>query len=157
MSERLREYREEALMNQSEISRALRISRGGINRWKKRDAHKISLENSIQACDVLGATLEELPPGTIRMGVLDPGFLQKAMSLVSDIYKRIDNSDRAKLLITLESFVDFDETIGSEVVLSLVKTCATTDDLFELDHCIDRTHQNNVADIECVYCGHIGL
>ena len=39
------------------------------------------------------------------------------------------------------------EVVDREVILPVVEPRATTDDLFELDHGIDRTHQHDVADV----------
>lgn len=120
ISERLREFRERIAMSQSELSRHLGISRGGVNRWEKGDAHKMSLENAIQACRVLQVTLEELAHGDAPVGTLDPASLEKAMFLVSNVYKRMDDSDRAKLVSMVYQLV----AEGNEVPNSLVAQLA---------------------------------
>ena len=120
ISERLREFRERKSMSQSELSRALNISRGGVNRWEKGDAHKMSLDIAIRACEVLGVTLEELGHGTEAVGALDVEALAKAMSLVSAVFKRMDDSDRANLVSMVYQLV----AQGNEVPPSLVTQMA---------------------------------
>ena len=120
ISERLRTFREKVPMSQSELSRALNISRGGVNRWEKGEAHKMSFEIAIRACEVLGVTLEELARGSAPIGVLDVDALGKAMSLVSDVFKRMDDSDRAKLVSMVYQLV----AQGNDVPPSLVTQMA---------------------------------
>ena len=120
ISERLREFRERNSMSQSELSRALNISRGGVNRWEKGEAHKMSLYIAIQICDVLGVTLEEFARGSAPIGVLDVDALGKAMTLVSDLFKRMDDSDRAKLVSMVYQLV----AQGNDVPPSLVTQMA---------------------------------
>ena len=52
-----------------------------------------------------------------------------------------------------EMVMGFYEVINRKVVLSVVKPCAAPDDLFELNHRVDRAHQHDVADISGVYTG----
>jgi len=121
ISERLRQFREQNSMSQSELSRALNISRGGVNRWEKGDAHKMSLENAIQLCELLQISLDELAHGTAPIGTLDTASLEKAMSLVSDVFKRMESSDRAKLVAMVYQLV----AQGNDVPHSLVTQMAS--------------------------------
>src|ERR1700693_3703898 len=45
------------------------------------------------------------------------------------------------------------EIIDREVVLPVVEPRAATDDLLEFNHGVDRTHQNDVADVAGVHPG----
>jgi len=46
------------------------------------------------------------------------------------------------------------EVVEGEVFLAIEETCAATDDLFELDHRVDGTHEDDVADVARVHaCG----
>jgi hypothetical protein len=45
------------------------------------------------------------------------------------------------------------EIIDSEVILPIVKPRSATDDLLELDHRVDRTHQDDIADVPCIDTG----
>jgi transcriptional regulator with XRE-family HTH domain len=121
ISERLRQFREQNSMSQSELSRALNISRGGVNRWEKGDAHKMSLDIAIGVCDVLGVTLEELARGRAPVGALDVDALGKAMTLVSGVFKRMDDRDRANLVSMVYQLV----AQGNDVPPSLVTQMAS--------------------------------
>ena len=90
ISDRLREFREKVPMSQSELSRALNISRGGVNRWEKGDAHKMSLENAIRACAVLQVTVDELAHGTAPVGALDRA------KLISMVYQLVAQGTEVK-------------------------------------------------------------
>src|SRR5260370_467150 len=46
-----------------------------------------------------------------------------------------------------------DEVVNRKVIFAIVKPGAASNDLFELDHGLDWTHQNNVANIPGVYPG----
>ena len=46
-----------------------------------------------------------------------------------------------------EVTVRLHKVIDRKVILPVIKSCASSDDLFELNHAIDRTHQDDVADI----------
>ena len=116
IAERLRAFRERNSMSQSELSRSLNISRGGVNRWEKGDAHKMSLENAMQACEALNVSLQELAYGTNPPGELDVQALGTAMTLVNGIYKRMDDSDRAQLVSMVYQLVAH----GNDVPPSLV-------------------------------------
>lgn len=120
ISERLKEFRERVSMSQSELSRTLGISRGGVNRWEKGDAHKMSMENMILTCKVLEISLDELALGAAPVGALDVDALGKAMTLVSDIFKRMEDSDRAKLVSMVYQLV----AQGNDVPPSLVTQMA---------------------------------
>src|ERR1017187_6416787 len=52
-----------------------------------------------------------------------------------------------------EMKIGLHEVVDGEVVLAIVKPCAATDNLFELDHGIDRTHQNDVANVTGIHAG----
>ena len=52
-----------------------------------------------------------------------------------------------------EMQVRLHEVVDGEVVLAVVKPCAAPDDLLELDHAIDRAHQNDVADVAGINAG----
>ena len=56
-------------------------------------------------------------------------------------------------LRVVEVMVCFYEVINREVILTVVKPCATSDDLLELDHRVDWAHQNNVANVPRIYTG----
>jgi len=45
------------------------------------------------------------------------------------------------------------EVVDGEVILTLVKSRASPDDLLELDHGVDRSHQHNVAHIAGIDSG----
>src|SRR5258708_7198602 len=47
----------------------------------------------------------------------------------------------------------FDEVVDREVVLAIVQPRSTADDLLELDHRMNRAHQNDVADVTRVNTG----
>jgi len=47
----------------------------------------------------------------------------------------------------------FNEIIDCEIVFPIVKPCATTDDLLELDYGVDRAHEDDVSDVAGVYAG----
>ena len=48
------------------------------------------------------------------------------------------------------------EIVDGEVILSIIKARTTSNDLFELDHRVDRAHENDVADIAGVHAGRDG-
>src|SRR6266545_1618870 len=50
-----------------------------------------------------------------------------------------------------EMEVRLNEIVDREVVLAVIEPSAATDDLLELDHGVDRTHQHDVADIASVH------
>lgn len=52
-----------------------------------------------------------------------------------------------------EVLVSVFEIVDSEIVLALIKAGAAADDLFELDHAVDRTEQDCVADVTSVNAG----
>ena len=53
----------------------------------------------------------------------------------------------------VEMMVRLHEIVDREVILALVQPRATADDLLELDHGIDRSHQDDVADIARIHAG----
>ena len=56
-------------------------------------------------------------------------------------------------LRVIEMVVRPHQVVNREVVLAVIQARATPDDLLELDHRIDRSHQHNVAHIACVHAG----
>src|ERR1700733_13437806 len=45
------------------------------------------------------------------------------------------------------------EVVDGEIVLPIVKAGAASDDLLELNHAVDRAHEDNVADIAGIHTG----
>ena len=45
------------------------------------------------------------------------------------------------------------EIVDGEVVLAVIEPCPPADDLFELDHGVDRPHQHDIADIAGIHAG----
>ena len=52
-----------------------------------------------------------------------------------------------------EMVVRLHEVVDGEVVLAIVKPCAAPDDLLELDHGVDRAHQDDVANVAGIHAG----
>ena len=52
-----------------------------------------------------------------------------------------------------EVVVSLHEVIDGEVIFSVIEPRAASDDLLELDHRIDGTHQHDVADVSGVHAG----
>ena len=45
------------------------------------------------------------------------------------------------------------EIVDGEVIFAVIEASAASDDLLELDHGIDGTHQNDIADVGRVHAG----
>src|SRR5260370_8659702 len=54
-------------------------------------------------------------------------------------------------LRVVEMVMRFHEIVNREVILSVVEPRAAADDLLELDHGVDRTHQHDVADVAGIH------
>src|SRR5206468_6064539 len=57
------------------------------------------------------------------------------------------------LPIFAEMKVRLHEVEDREVVLAIVEPCAATNDLFELNHGVDRAHENDVANVAGIHAG----
>src|SRR5262249_20161290 len=53
----------------------------------------------------------------------------------------------------VEVEIRFHEVVDREIVLTVIKTSAASDDLLELNHRVDRTHQHNVPNVSGVDAG----
>jgi hypothetical protein len=49
--------------------------------------------------------------------------------------------------------VGFHKVVDREVILAVVKPCAATDDLLELNHGVDRAHQDDVPNVTGIDTG----
>ena len=53
----------------------------------------------------------------------------------------------------IEMMMCFDEIVDGEIVLTLIQAGSASDDLFELDHGVNRAHEDNIADIAGIDSG----
>src|SRR5262245_53141080 len=47
----------------------------------------------------------------------------------------------------VEMVMSLNKIVDREVVLAIVKSCTATDNLLELDHGVDRSHENDVSNV----------
>ena len=53
----------------------------------------------------------------------------------------------------VEKFIGFDEIVDGKIVLAVKKPGTAADNLFELNHLLDRAHQHDIADIAGIDTG----
>lgn len=101
LSKRLKKFRYEAGLNQSQFAKAVGVTRACVARWENGEAASMVVRNALSVCEILNKDLNQLFLGKTTPVPLELDTLQKAVKIVDEVSKGWTSKAKASLVAVI--------------------------------------------------------
>jgi len=118
---RLKKLRSKAGLNQSQLARAVNVTRAAASRWEQGDIDSILARNAIRVADTLDTSVEYLFTGKQPCTQIDVDALSRAIRIVEQVLKNLTLKGKATIVALVYQLILNDQPVSKNVVRQLKK------------------------------------
>lgn len=118
-AKRLKNLRNKAGLNQSQLARSVNVTRAAASRWEQGDIDSILARNAIRVADTLGTSVEYLFTGKQPCTQIDVDALSRAIRIVEQVLKNLTPKGKATIVALVYQLILNDQPVSKNVVRQL--------------------------------------
>ena len=116
---RLKKLRSKAGLNQSQLARAVNVTRAAASRWEQGDIDSILARNAIRVAGTLDTSVEYLFTGKQPCTQIDVDALSRAIRIVEKVLKNLTPKGKATIVALVYQLILNDQPVSKNVVRQL--------------------------------------
>ena len=116
---RLKKLRSKAGLNQSQLARAVNVTRAAASRWEQGDIDSILARNAIRVADTLGTSVEYLFTGKEPCAQINVDSLSGAIRIVEQVLTDLIPKGKATIVALVYQLILNNQPISKKVVRQL--------------------------------------
>ena len=116
---RLKKLRSKAGLNQSQLARAVNVTRAAASRWEQGDIDSILARNAIRVAHTLDTSVEYLFTGKQPCTQIDVDALSRAIRIVEQVLKNLTPKGKATIVALVYQLILNDQPVSKNVVRQL--------------------------------------
>lgn len=124
---RLKEARQKAGLNQTELARAMNVTRAAVCKWEKPDTRDLSAVNLARAAKALGLSLDELMLGREHTPTLRLPLMKQALRVINQAFNHLDFEERAYIIAKTYGMLARGHQVDAKYVFDEIVTRRATE------------------------------